>query len=89
MRDLFPPKERKPRPRVVRTTEHEVRDAAGELQAMHVRLDYSDGSKSLPLAPAGRRRLRPGGRPVETLPLYGSELVTDWPTDARRGHRGR
>ena len=84
MRDLFPPTERKPRPRVVRTTEHVIRDAAGEPQAIHVRLDYSDGTKQCPWRLPGADPKDNGlkGRRVETLPLYGSDQVAEWPADA-------
>ena len=83
MRDLFAPKERKPRPRVVRTTEYEIRDAAGELQAVHVRLDRSDGSKLMPWRlPDGTTEDGLQRRSVTSLPLYGSEHVAGWAADA-------
>lgn len=81
--DLFAPKANgrtgTPRPRIVRTTRYEVRDAAGSLVATHVRHDRADGSKDLPWElPDGTRNL--GGRSRDSLPLYGSERIASWPT---------
>lgn len=57
-----------------------IRDCAGRLQAIHVRRDTSDGKDMSWRGPAGSYGL--GGRRVDSLPLYGSERVTDWPLDA-------
>jgi hypothetical protein len=58
----------------VRTVEYTIRDIDGRPQAVHVREEFADGDKTF-----AWRRLdgRPGlgGRPVSSLPLYGSELL--------------
>jgi hypothetical protein len=60
--------------RVVNRTRYEIRDEAGKVQAVHVRLDYSDGTKECPWELAdGTKGL--GGRALETLPLYGIEKL--------------
>lgn len=59
----------------------EIRDAAGDLQALHDRWDDADG-KRLAWRLPGRREYGLQGRRVDTLPLYGSERVAGWPADA-------
>ena len=60
-----------------RRTAFEIRDASGELQAVHQRIDHGDGTdKSLWWCRAhGKKGL--GGRRDETLPLYGTERLPD------------
>jgi hypothetical protein len=58
---------------VVGRQRFEVRDRDGALVAVHVRLDLSDGSKMLPWERPDGRRGAP--RPLENMPLYGSEDV--------------
>ncbi len=63
------PRERR---KVAKTTRHEIRDAAGELQCLHVRLDYEGGGKTFFFEmPDGTRRLTIKG----TRLLYGVELI--------------
>lgn len=63
------------------TTTYQIRDAAGELQAVHERRDLGDGTKELLWrSPTGSYGL--GGRRVDSLPLYRSEHVAGWPLDA-------
>jgi hypothetical protein len=69
-----------PRPRIIRTTRYEIRDPAGELHAINVRHDKSDGSKQLPWETPGDPSGL-GGRSRASLPLYGSERVQGWPAD--------
>jgi hypothetical protein len=83
MADLFPPFA-PPSPIVtaqtVRRVDHEIRDAAGALVAIHRRHELADGSKRFTWhGPAGGIGLR--GVPVVDLPLYGSERVASWPAD--------
>lgn len=81
--DLYPPRSKRAA-RVVRTTEYEVRDATGELVAIHVRRDLDDGDKHIAwrLAGAPTDRYGLGGRAVASLPLYGTERLADWPAGA-------
>ena len=51
---------------VVKVTRYEIRNVDGELQAVHVRTDFSDGSKSMPW---------PGGTKPAELPFYLSERL--------------
>lgn len=60
-----PARERTP----VKTTLHEYRDADGALVAVHKRIEYDDGSKSLPWVDKEGNGVT-GIRP-ESLPLYG------------------
>ena len=62
-------------------TRYEIRDASGEMVAIHVRRDFADGSKSFAWESAdGSSGLN--GRRAETLPLYGSEYLPGLPDDA-------
>lgn len=56
---------------------YEVRDASGVLQAVHVRRDGPNGKQMSWRSPDGSESLQ--GRPVASLPLYGSERVAGWP----------
>ena len=80
MADLFVPKSNgstePPMPHVTRTTEYPLRGRTGELVATHVREDLSDGRKRMPWR--GSDGTLSLGRPVHSLPLYGSELVDAW-----------
>ena len=52
----------------------EIRDVAGTVVALHVRVDHPDGSKEcIWKRPGGESGL--GGAPLEGLPLYGSEAL--------------
>ncbi len=70
-----------PEPVVVRrrrTTVYEIRDAQGELKAIHERIDHADGSKDFAWRqPNGTSGLN--GTGVVDLPLYGSERIASWP----------
>lgn len=62
------------------TATWEIRDVAGELQALHVRFDRDGGKECLWRLPDDRGwGLK--GRKLSTLPLYGSERVSEWPED--------
>jgi putative DNA primase/helicase len=54
---------------VIRTFKYEIRDLQGEIKATHIRIEYSDGSKSMPWEPVGVK-------PAE-LPLYGINRTAD------------
>lgn len=60
-------------------SEYEVCDLRGELQAVHVRRDTPDGKDIKWRLPDGTTRAGLRGRPVASLPLYGSQYVPDWP----------
>jgi hypothetical protein len=60
----------------------EIKNPAGEPQAVHARFDRDDGKDCLwrlPGAPPGRWGLE--GRKLAMLPLYGSERAKGWPED--------
>jgi hypothetical protein len=59
-----------------------LKDAAGEVQALHVRFDR-DGDKDCFWRLPGARRWGLDGRKLSTLPLYRSEHVEDWPDDVQ------
>jgi len=59
----------------------EIKDAAGELVAVHHRKDSPDGKRVWWRGPNGEKRLADAGLRVADLPLYGSEHVADWPED--------
>lgn len=59
----------------------EVRDAEGEVQAVHVRYDRDGGGKDCFWRLPGADTWGLGGRRLRTLPLYGSEAVKNWPED--------
>lgn len=59
--------------RRVGTVRHDIRDVFGVIQGTHVRRNKTDGTKAMSWDPALK------GRPVETMPLYRSELVRGWP----------
>jgi hypothetical protein len=61
--------------RKVGTFRFEVRDVFGVLQGTHVRTNLPSGKKQLRWDPPLN------GRPLETMPLHGSELVHDWTAD--------
>jgi hypothetical protein len=61
--------------RAAGTFKHEIRDAFGVLQGTHCRKQAAIGKKELWWEPDL------DGRRVETMPLYGSELVRDWRAD--------
>lgn len=65
-----------PRRRVLTTTGFEIRDAYDQLLAVHVRKDYSDGSKDLWWERDGSKGLR--GLRLESLPLYGTHEMSGW-----------
>lgn len=54
-----------------RTTRYEIRDAAGDLVAVHCRVDNRDGKQMWWEQPDGAKGL--GGQPLADLPLYGIE----------------
>jgi hypothetical protein len=58
-----------------------IRDAEGELQAVHVRFDRDGGKDCLWRLP-GASEWGLKGRKLPTLPLYGSEEVKEWPEDS-------
>jgi hypothetical protein len=58
-----------------------IRDAEGELQAVHVRFDRDGGKDCLWRFP-GASEWGLKGRKLPTLPLYGSEEVKEWPEDS-------
>lgn len=61
-------------PRTDTRTRYEIRDRAGVLHALHVRVDgVADGKSFHWQRPDGVPGL--GGRPASSLPLYGSERV--------------
>ena len=89
MANLYPEKPsryasgRRP-PRVIKTTRYGIRDRNGELMAVHLRHDMSDGSKAMPwLHPDGRPASfadpLPGG--PSGLPFYRSETLTSYGPD--------
>ena len=55
-----------------------IKDASGEVQALHVRFDGSDGKECRWRLP-GANKWGLDGREVSTLPLYSSERVKEWP----------
>jgi hypothetical protein len=57
----------------VRTTRYEIRDAAGDLVAVHCRLDGREGKQMWWEQPNGAPGL--GGVPLADLPLYGIERL--------------
>ncbi len=62
------------------TAAWDIRDAGGELHAVHVRFDRNDGKECLwKLPSASGWGLK--GRKLATLPLYRSEHLQDWPED--------
>lgn len=85
MADLFPPERPTaptPRPRIVATTDHEIRDVDNVLVAIHRRYDHADGGKHFAwFRPGGEAGL--DGRAVTSLPLYATERLADWSVDAR------
>jgi len=85
MADLFPPDDQRPEPspapRAV-TTDYAIHDADGMLVATHRRHDRGEGEKTFTwLGADGRPGLQ--GRPITSLPPYGSERVSSWPADCR------
>ena len=60
-------------------TAYEVRDAKGQLVAVHYRLDTEGDKKVWWTLPDGSKGLN--GTPLAKLPLYGSEDVDDWNED--------
>lgn len=63
---------------ITATTRYPLRDAAGNLVAVHVRRDLADGSKQMPwLWPDGSPSSPDRTISPTTLPLYGSELLGD------------
>src|ERR1035437_8733737 len=56
-----------------RTTRYEIRDATGELVAVHCRVDSRDGKQMWWEQPDGTKGL--GGLPLADLPLYGIERL--------------
>lgn len=70
--------------RLGETARYAVRDAAGEVVAEHVRVEYllDDGTRDKDMfwRSGGRKGL--GGLKLVSLPLYGTHLVADWPPDA-------
>jgi hypothetical protein len=79
MKDLFP--EGRPAHddgQVV--TRYGIRDLAGAIIAVHVRRERTNGKTFSWELPDGRRGL--GGRPVASLPLFGSERIATWAADA-------
>ena len=79
LKNLFPPRE----PRRQQPTIYQIKDAQGQVIAEHVRVDYPDIPKSDPTHKKlfwkrdGTNGLK--GLPVESLPLYGSELLGSRP----------
>lgn len=84
MADLFPPSARPVHvvtAQAIRRHDHQIRDAAGDLIAIHRRHEFADGSKRFTWhRPHGRPGL--DGLAAADLPLYGSELVAAWPPEA-------
>lgn len=62
--------------RKVREIPFGIKDTAGELQAEHVRTEFDDGSKQYYWRRNGANNL--GGRRLDSLPFYGSELISGW-----------
>jgi len=60
-------------------TRYNIRDDKGVLQAVHVREDVPEGKRVWWEQPDGTKGLN--GRPVASLPLYGSEEVPLWPLE--------
>jgi 5S rRNA maturation endonuclease (ribonuclease M5) len=58
----------------------QIKDAAGEVQAVHIRFDR-DGDKQVLWRLPGAQEWGLEGRKLSTLPLYRSEHVRDWPED--------
>lgn len=64
--------------RCVATTRYKIRDETGAVVAVHVRRDFSDGTKNVHWEqPDGTSGL--GGVPVTALPLYGVHEISDSP----------
>lgn len=63
------------------TATWDIRDARGELQAVHVRFDH-DGGKDCYWRLPGSSKWGLKGRKLSTLPLYGSEWANEWSEDA-------
>ena len=64
-----------------RRTEYEIRDAQGDLHAIHVRVDRPDGHKRFEWLKPDRTAGLAGRRAV-SLPLYGSERASTREPDA-------
>ena len=68
--------EPKAKARVIKKTRYELRTPSGELVAVHVRLDFDDGTKSMWYEdPAGNKTLN--GKPKADLPLFGIHALGD------------
>jgi hypothetical protein len=85
MSDLFPSSNNRHSNRQGRmpgepTAAWDIRDAAGELRAVHMRFDRDNGKECLWRLP-GDSGWGLKGRKLSTLPLYGSERVSEWPED--------
>jgi hypothetical protein len=66
--------------RVRKPTTYHIKDAEDRLEAKHLRIDNSDGTKTVWWAmPDGTKGLN--GTPLADLPLYGSERVRNWNPD--------
>lgn len=63
------------------TASWEIKDETGEVQAVHVRVERN-GDKDCFWKLPGKKEWGLKGRKLDTLPLYRSELVKDWPEDA-------
>src|SRR5918999_5822903 len=59
----------------------QVKDAAGDVQALHTRFDRN-GDKEVLWRLPGAHRWGLGGRKLSTLPLYRSEHIATWPKGA-------
>lgn len=61
--------------RKIGTVRHDIRDLFGVVQGTHVRRNRADGTKTMAWDPPLN------GRAVETMPLYRSERVREWPLE--------
>ena len=82
MRDLFPQNWQPTRRDRKLTRTDAIRDRSGRVEAYHIRYDYPNGDKDCVWQQPDGKTWGLKGRPVSTLPLYGSELVDGWPAGA-------
>jgi hypothetical protein len=81
-RELAPPRERTKkatRRPTTRITKHEIRDADGQIVAIHERIDGPDGKRFVWRQPDGTAGLN--GQHVGDLPLYGTHRLAEWSSD--------
>jgi 5S rRNA maturation endonuclease (ribonuclease M5) len=64
---------------IVKTTNWQIKNIDGEIEATHIRLDYADGGKDYPWEVNGKKGLQ--GKNTANLPLFGMEHFNSWPDE--------